>query len=193
MKDALDVWGVHGMGGALGSIMIGAFADENVGGVAASGTLFGKQLVAVLLAIVYSYVVSYGILFLISKCFVLKPTEDEIMNLDESFHGESAYCTTTERESKSTENSIRESISSLHSDLQVVRRRSESQMAPFELVKENSTDACTEEEGTAAATTTTDASSSSSSSSSKDVDIEMATPIDVDIEEKNELNLVVST
>ena len=47
---------------------------------------------------------------IISKCFVLKPTEDEIMNLDESFHGESAYCTTTERESKSTENSIRESI-----------------------------------------------------------------------------------
>ena len=50
--DALDVWGVHGMGGALGSVLLAAFTDESVGGVKPSGELFGKQLVAVVLAAV---------------------------------------------------------------------------------------------------------------------------------------------
>ena len=35
--DALDVWGVHGMGGVLGSILVGVLADKDVGGFGPSG------------------------------------------------------------------------------------------------------------------------------------------------------------
>jgi len=44
--DALDVWGVHGMGGALGSVLLGVLADEDVGGVGASTEFVGKQVAA---------------------------------------------------------------------------------------------------------------------------------------------------
>lgn len=71
--DALDVWGVHGMGGALGSVLIGAFADPTVGGVAASGSLFGKQFAAVLLGAVYSYIATVLILLFCGLVFRLKP------------------------------------------------------------------------------------------------------------------------
>jgi ammonia channel protein AmtB len=44
--DALDVWGVHGMGGFLGSIMLGPLSDYgiNQAGTARSGVFFGKQV-----------------------------------------------------------------------------------------------------------------------------------------------------
>ena len=58
--DALDVWGVHGMGGALGSVLLGAFAVESVGGVSASMELVGKQLAAVTFCAAYSYIVTLG-------------------------------------------------------------------------------------------------------------------------------------
>ena len=75
--DALDVWGVHGMGGALGSILIGVFADPAVsgGGPAASGELFGKQLAATAIAAVYSYFVTVVLLKLIGLVLRLKPTK----------------------------------------------------------------------------------------------------------------------
>lgn len=89
--DALDVWGVHGMGGALGSVLLGALADEKVGGVAASGTFFGKQLAVVAGCIVYSYLVTLVLLKILDLAMVLKPTKEDIMNLDQAFHGEEAY------------------------------------------------------------------------------------------------------
>jgi len=97
--DALDVWGVHGMGGAIGSILIGVFADEAVGGVQASGKLLGKQIAAVTIAAVYSYAASMLLLLLIGTVFRLKPTLGEIVDVDKSFHGESAY-TDAESDSK---------------------------------------------------------------------------------------------
>ena len=89
--DALDVWGVHGMGGALGSVLIGVFADNDVGGVASSGELVGKQLVAVLFAAVFSYISTIAILLVVGCFFRLKPNVSEITDLDFSFHGETAY------------------------------------------------------------------------------------------------------
>jgi Amt family ammonium transporter len=89
--DALDVWGVHGMGGAVGSIMCGVFADKDVGGFSASGELFGKQLAAVVIAAVYSYLVTILILLVLGLFVRLKPTLTEISDPDKSFHGESAY------------------------------------------------------------------------------------------------------
>ena len=85
------MWGVHGMGGAIGSILIGAFADENVGGVAASGELFGKQLAATLLCSAYSYLFSFVVLFVMTKVWDIKPSPEQIKNVDMSLHGESAY------------------------------------------------------------------------------------------------------
>ena len=52
--------GVHGMGGALGSVLVGFFADDSVGGVSASAELVGKQLAAVAFTAAYSYVVTIG-------------------------------------------------------------------------------------------------------------------------------------
>ena len=64
------MWGVHGMGGAIGSILIGALADADVGGVAASGELFGKQLAATLLCAAYSYLFSFVVLFVMTNCLL---------------------------------------------------------------------------------------------------------------------------
>ena len=93
--DALDVWGVHGMGGALGSVLTGVFADSTISGSPArSGLLFGKQLAATSLAALYSYVVSIVLLRLIGLFLRLKPTKEEMANIDKSFHNELAYTVT---------------------------------------------------------------------------------------------------
>ena len=100
--DALDVWGVHGMGGVLGSILVGVLADKDVGGFGPSGELFGKQLAAVLIAAVYSYAVSILLLMAIGVVCRLKPTAVEIVDMDHSQHGESAYLDALENDSKYT-------------------------------------------------------------------------------------------
>ena len=99
--DALDVWGVHGMGGALGSVLLGAFADSNVNeSLSAGGELFGKQIVAVIIAAVWSYVFTFIILILLGLVIRLKPSIQEISDPDKSFHGESAYTDDAENDSK---------------------------------------------------------------------------------------------
>ena len=64
------------MGGAIGSILIGALADDEVGGVAASGELFGKQLAATLLCAAYSYLFSFVVLFVMTKVWDIKPSPE---------------------------------------------------------------------------------------------------------------------
>lgn len=90
--DALDVWGVHGMGGVLGTLSVGIFGSLQ--GAEASGELFGKQLAAVCLVSVYSFIISFILLKLINLVpgLHLLPTEAEKDDgLDHSFHGEKAY------------------------------------------------------------------------------------------------------
>ena len=71
--DALDVWGVHGVGGILGVLMLGLFATTAVNSAGANGLFYGnpsffvKQLVAVTLASVYAFVFSYVALAVINK------------------------------------------------------------------------------------------------------------------------------
>jgi Amt family ammonium transporter len=95
--DALDVWGVHGVGGALGIIMLGLLASTAVNPSGADGLFFGggdffvKQLVAILVSSVYALVFTYVMLWIINKVFTVKTTEAEETTLDESLHGESAY------------------------------------------------------------------------------------------------------
>ncbi|MBD9364237.1 ammonium transporter [Leuconostoc mesenteroides] len=61
--DTLDAFGIHGIGGAVGAILTGVFADKSVGGVAGlingNISLVGKQLVAILFTIVFAAIGTY--------------------------------------------------------------------------------------------------------------------------------------
>lgn len=96
--DALDVWGVHGMGGVLGTILLGVFASKAVNAAGADGLLFGsssfmvKELVAVIGASVYAFVFTYLMLIIINLITPVRVSqEDELSGLDNSLHGEKAY------------------------------------------------------------------------------------------------------
>jgi len=95
--DALDAFGVHGVGGILGSILTGVFATVTVTG-AAKGALYGDwhqlgvQCVATLFSILYSGVITFILFKLIDKTMgmrVDKRVEEE--GLDVYEHGETAY------------------------------------------------------------------------------------------------------
>jgi ammonium transporter, Amt family len=96
--DALDVWGVHGIGGCLGTILLGVFASKAMNPAGADGLMYGgahffaKQAIAVVAACVYAFVFTYLMLALINKITPVKVSEtDEDKGLDESIHGEKAY------------------------------------------------------------------------------------------------------
>ncbi|WP_273714345.1 ammonium transporter [Leuconostoc mesenteroides] len=61
--DTLDAFGIHGIGGAVGAILTGVFADKSVGGVAGlingNISLVGKQLVAILFTIAFAAIGTY--------------------------------------------------------------------------------------------------------------------------------------
>ncbi len=98
--DALDVWGVHGVGGSIGVIMLGLFATSAVNPmVTTNGLLMGggfdffwKQVVTVIGVCVYAFVFSYVMLWLINFVTPVKVTkQEEEAGLDSSLHGEMAY------------------------------------------------------------------------------------------------------
>lgn len=96
--DALDVWGVHGIGGCLGVILLGVFAATSMNAAGADGLLMGgttfflKQCAAVIGACIYGFGFTYIMLMLINMVTKVKVSEvDEDMGLDASLHGERAY------------------------------------------------------------------------------------------------------
>jgi Amt family ammonium transporter len=96
--DALDVWGVHGVGGIIGTIMLGVFASTAVNPHGADGLLLGgtgfflKQTAAVLIASAYAFLFSFAALWLINKITPVHTSEvEEKEGLDEALHGEHAY------------------------------------------------------------------------------------------------------
>jgi len=95
--DALDVWGVHGVGGALGIIMLGLIGTTTVNAAGANGLFFGgadffvKQLVAVLVSSIYAFGFTWVMLWLIDRVTPVHTTEQMEQTLDESLHGEQAY------------------------------------------------------------------------------------------------------
>jgi Amt family ammonium transporter len=95
--DALDVWGVHGVGGALGIVMLGLLGTTVVNAHGANGLFYGgaefftKEVVAVVASSIYAFAFTYGMLWIINKMITVKTTEVEESTLDESLHGESAY------------------------------------------------------------------------------------------------------
>jgi Amt family ammonium transporter len=97
LDDSLDVVAAHGLGGTVGALLTGVFAQKSLNGVA-DGLLYGHpaqlgiQAVAVAAAIVYSGVVSFVLLKLIGLVIPLRATDDEQSEgLDTTMHGEEAY------------------------------------------------------------------------------------------------------
>jgi Amt family ammonium transporter len=96
--DALDVWGVHGVGGFVGTILLGVFASSVVNPAGADGLLlggasfFGKEAISVIIASAYGFLFTYGLLWLINKVTPVRVSEDaERKGLDITEHGERAY------------------------------------------------------------------------------------------------------
>ena len=97
LDDSLDVVAAHGVGGTVGALLTGVFAEKALNGLA-DGALYGNpgqlgiQAAAILAAIVYSGVVTFILLKVIGLVLPLRATDnDESEGLDISMHGEEAY------------------------------------------------------------------------------------------------------
>jgi Amt family ammonium transporter len=98
LDDSLDVIAVHLVGGLIGTILLGLFADENVNALGdglfygGGGELLKDQVLAALGVLVFSGVVTYILATIVEKTIGLRVTEDEeLTGLDQSQHAESAY------------------------------------------------------------------------------------------------------
>jgi Amt family ammonium transporter len=96
--DALDVWGVHGVGGALGIVLLGVFASTAFNPAGTDGLIFGnaaflgKQLAAAVISSVWAFAFTYGMLWLIDRVTPVKVEQAaEEKGLDAALHGETAY------------------------------------------------------------------------------------------------------
>jgi Amt family ammonium transporter len=97
LDDSLDVVAAHGLGGTVGALLTGVFAEKSLNGLA-DGLMYGNpgqlgiQAVAVAAAIVYSGIGTFVLLKLVSLFVGLRATtDDEYEGLDINQHGEEAY------------------------------------------------------------------------------------------------------
>jgi Amt family ammonium transporter len=98
VDDALDVFGVHGIGGMWGALATGIFATVAVNAAGKDGLAFGNpgqlgvQAIAVLASVTYAAVMTFVILKLIDVFIGLRvPESEEVLGLDASQHREAAY------------------------------------------------------------------------------------------------------
>lgn len=98
--DSLDVVGVHLVGGIVGTLMVGLFADAAVNGavrhegllLGGGATLLGRQALAVAVAAAFSFGASYLIARLVQAAVGLRVSpEQEVEGLDTALHAETAY------------------------------------------------------------------------------------------------------
>jgi Amt family ammonium transporter len=96
--DALDVWGVHGVGGFLGIVLLGAFATTSFNPNGVNGLLHGNarffviELGAVVISSIWAFVFTLGMLWAIDRITPVRVKDaTEEMGLDEGLHGEQAY------------------------------------------------------------------------------------------------------
>jgi len=97
LDDSLDVVAAHGVGGTVGALLTGVFAQKAMNGVA-DGLLFGNpgqlltQLIAVASAALFSAAMSFVLLKIVGAVFALKADDaEQSEGLDVSMHGEEAY------------------------------------------------------------------------------------------------------
>jgi Amt family ammonium transporter len=93
--DSLDAFGVHGVGGVIGAILTGVFADAGLGGVGLDVSIASQvstQLVGIAATIIYCGVVSFIILKVLDNVIGLRVSEqDEQEGLDLVLHDEQGY------------------------------------------------------------------------------------------------------
>jgi Amt family ammonium transporter len=96
--DTLDAFGVHGVGGVLGMMLLGVFAQKlwNPAGadglVAGGSAFFGHQFIAVAATVVWSCAATFGLLKLVDAMVGLRVQPDvEREGLDVNLHGEAGY------------------------------------------------------------------------------------------------------
>jgi Amt family ammonium transporter len=98
--DSLDAFGIHGVGGIVGALLLVFFIRPSwmqEAAVAAGGSWtvwnqLGVQAIAVGIAVVYAAAMTFGIIYLLNKVVPFKSTEEEEMaGLDRSYHGERGY------------------------------------------------------------------------------------------------------
>ena len=97
--DSLDVVGVHLVGGIIGTVLIGFFATVSVNSAGGNGLFYGgglnqlwRQVVAAGAVMIYSFVLSYAIGWVIKKTIGFRVDDDgEAMGIDEAEHAETAY------------------------------------------------------------------------------------------------------
>ncbi|MCH7702256.1 MAG: ammonium transporter [Planctomycetes bacterium] len=96
--DALDVWAVHGIGGVVGILSLGLLATKGMNPDGADGLFYGNgsffvtQLVGVVVAIGWAFIVTYVLLWAINKITPVRVShEAEHSGLDDALHGETAY------------------------------------------------------------------------------------------------------
>jgi Amt family ammonium transporter len=96
--DSLDAWGVHGVGGALGAILTGVFANSAINSLGKGWLIDGNahqvliQLYDVLGTFVYCAIVTFIILKAIDKTIGLRVSREvEIEGLDINLHGETVH------------------------------------------------------------------------------------------------------
>jgi Amt family ammonium transporter len=96
--DSLDVVGIHGLGGLLGTLLLGVFASKAVNSGGADGLLAGNasffftQVYGIAVVGIYAFVVSWVLLKVINVVMGLRVAEEgEVQGLDQWEHNENAY------------------------------------------------------------------------------------------------------
>ncbi|WP_239567936.1 ammonium transporter [Lentzea nigeriaca] len=97
--DSLDVVGVHLVGGLVGTLLIGFFGTTSVNSAGADGLFYGggfsqlgKQAIAAVAVLAFSFVLTYVIAFVVNKTVGFRADEEsEVAGIDEAEHAESAY------------------------------------------------------------------------------------------------------
>ena len=94
--DTLDVWGCHGVGGIVGSILTGVFATKSIGGF--SGLIEGNtdqflaNIYGTAIAAVFAFVMTYLILRILKAVMKISvESKEQEDGLDRALHGEEAY------------------------------------------------------------------------------------------------------
>ncbi len=98
LDDSLDVVGIHGVGGILGTLCLGIFASTSVNPGGVNGLLFGNprqlaiQLLGVVVVAVYAFAVSWILFKVIHSILGMRLADDaEVEGLDSTEHSETAY------------------------------------------------------------------------------------------------------
>lgn len=98
VDDALDVFGVHGVGGIIGALLTGVFATTSVNPAGFDGLLYGNpgqlliQAVAVVVSAAYAAAVTWVLVKVVNATVGIRVTEqEERSGLDTTQHGEVAY------------------------------------------------------------------------------------------------------